>query len=478
MSEEKRKKILLLSDDIRMSSGIATVSRAIVKNTIHKYDWVQLGASIKHPEEGKIADMNDFVKKEWGVEGAYLRVYSSSGYGNPDIVRELIREEKPDVILHFTDPRFWIWLYEMEREIRQHTPIMFYHIWDDLPYPFYNRNFYESCDWIGCISKQTYNIVQSVWGSERVESWNQPEPWQVSYVPHGIDPKEFYPIDEDHEEYEEYTKFSDDFFKRTVHGKKDDFDFIAFWSNRNIRRKMPGDVILAYKTFCDKLPKEKSDRCLLIMHTQTVDDNGTDLIAVKNEVCPDYKVIFSASGISTEKVNYLVNLADVGINISSNEGFGLTSCEAMMAGVPIIVNVTGGLQDQCGFRDDDGNLVWVDDHFTYDWGTNHDGKYTVHGEWVKPVYPATRSLVGSPPTPYIFDDRCKWEDVAEAMYGWYETSPEDRKKAGLAGREYCIKNYPDGGGLNIENMAQGIMDGVEDTLKNWTPRSKFDIHKI
>ena len=49
-----KKRILLLSDDLRMHSGIATQSKEFVMGTIHKYDWVQLGGAVKHPEEGKI----------------------------------------------------------------------------------------------------------------------------------------------------------------------------------------------------------------------------------------------------------------------------------------------------------------------------------------------------------------------------------------------------------------------------------------
>ena len=53
-----KKKILLLSDDLRMHSGIATMSREIVLGTCHHYDWVQLGAAIKHPEQGKALDVS------------------------------------------------------------------------------------------------------------------------------------------------------------------------------------------------------------------------------------------------------------------------------------------------------------------------------------------------------------------------------------------------------------------------------------
>ena len=38
-----KKKILLLSDDLRMVSGIDTVSKEFVNGTMDRFDWVQLG---------------------------------------------------------------------------------------------------------------------------------------------------------------------------------------------------------------------------------------------------------------------------------------------------------------------------------------------------------------------------------------------------------------------------------------------------
>ena len=62
-----KKKILLLSDDLRMHSGIGTMSKEFVFGTIDKYDWVQLGAAVEHPEAGKIFDLSDAIKEETGV---------------------------------------------------------------------------------------------------------------------------------------------------------------------------------------------------------------------------------------------------------------------------------------------------------------------------------------------------------------------------------------------------------------------------
>jgi hypothetical protein len=94
-----KKKILLLSDDLRMTSGIATMSKEIVLGTLHKYDWVQLGAAIKHPEAGKIVDINDDVRKRTGVEDANLKVIPYNGYGDMGILRKLINEEKNIIII-------------------------------------------------------------------------------------------------------------------------------------------------------------------------------------------------------------------------------------------------------------------------------------------------------------------------------------------------------------------------------------------
>jgi hypothetical protein len=53
-----KKKILLMSDDLRMHSGVATVSKDIVFETLNEYDWVQIGGAIQPPEKGKIVDMS------------------------------------------------------------------------------------------------------------------------------------------------------------------------------------------------------------------------------------------------------------------------------------------------------------------------------------------------------------------------------------------------------------------------------------
>ena len=428
--DSNKKKILLLSDDLRMSSGVGTMSREIVMGTLDEYDWVQIGGAIQHPDAGKIVDMNSSIREETGIEDASLKIYPVNGYGDERLLRELIKTEKPDAIMIYTDPRFWGWLYAMEHEIRQNIPIFYYNIWDDLPYPRWNEPYYESCDLMLNISKQTHNIVQNV-------CQNKPRTdWDSTYIPHGINEKYFYPVKNEKEQLE-MNKMKSELFQ----GK--DIEFCLFYNNRNIRRKMTSDTILAFKTFADRLPKEKRDKTAFVLHTQPVDQNGTDLPAVVEELCPDLNVIFSTNKLENKHLNYLYNIADVTINLASNEGFGLGTCESLMCGTPIIVNVTGGLQDQCGFKLR-GEYINYRDYGAieslHDWRKWENNEELTHGEWVKPVWPKSRSLQGSPPTPYIFDDRADWYEVADRINEWYEMSKEERDECGFKGHEWACSD--------------------------------------
>ena len=455
-------KILLLSDDLRMHSGIATQSKEMVMGTLDTYEWVQIGGAINHPEAGKIVDMNQAVRNETGIKDAYLKIYPVSGYGNPDILREIMELEKPDAIIHFTDPRFWIWLYQMEHEIRTNIPIFYYNIWDDLPDPLYNTNYYRSSDLLMSISKQTYGI------NKRILSKYGYEDWQTKYVPHGISDRRFYKIEDKGDT--KFKKFEE------KHGL-DKYKFKILFSNRNIRRKLPGDTALAYKYMMDKLTPEQRKDCAFVFHAAPVDENGTDMRALCQTLLPDYPVIFTHDyhqngAFIDEEMNFLYNSIDVYINLASNEGFGLGSCEALHCGKPIIVNVTGGLQDQCGFKKENGAYLTEEDYIELQ--SNHRGTYTNHGEWVKPVFPTNISLAGSPMTPYIFDDRCSFEDAGEALLEWYKVGPEERERCGELGRQFVFNE----GKMTTKHLSESFIKNIETTFKNWKPREKYTLEAV
>ena len=456
--QNERKKVLLLCDDLRLHSGVATVAREIVVNTAHHFNWANVGGAINHPDQGKRLDISQDTNNHAGIEDSSIIIYPTSGYGTPDLIRQLINIEKPDVMLLITDPRYWVWLFQMENEVRRKMPIVYLNIWDDYPAPQYNRAYYEACDSLLAISKQTMNINKLVLG-ERGKGK------QFRYIPHGCDHKTFFPIQSASKEFEGYKKFIEDVVT------KDEKDFVVFFNSRNIRRKSIPDLMLGYKFFLDRLTPDQKKRCILLLHTQPVDENGTDLIAVRELFFkPEDDVLFSQDKLTAQQLNYFYNYADITALLSSNEGWGLALTESMLAGTMILANVTGGMQDQLRFSKNGG---WID--FDADFPSNHRGTIKEHGEWAVPVFPSNISVVGSVPTPYIFDDRCSPEDVGEELYNLYLLPREERKRKGMLGREWATG--PEAG-FTSEIMADRVIEAIDTLLQTWQPREKFEFIKV
>jgi len=458
--QAQRKKVLLLCDDIRMTSGISTMAREIVVGTAHRFNWINLGGAIQHPEDGKRLDISEDTNKIMGIDDSYVYIYPINGYGSPEIIRQLISIENPDAIMFFTDPRYWIWLFQMENEIRKKIPMIYLNIWDDLPAPLYNKPYYESCDTLMAISKQTLNINKMVLGDKIQDKI-------LKYVPHGINETIFHPINEFM--VEESKKLD---AKRKALFGNDVPEFVVFYNARNIRRKCTSDLLAAYATFCDSIGKDKAKKCALLLHTQVMDDNGTDLAAVRDLLCdPEYvRVVFHDARVAADEVNLLYNLSDVSCLISSNEGWGLSLTESMMCGKMIIANVTGGMQDQMRFEDEDGNWIDFDENFC----SNHFGTYKKHGEWAIPVYPSNLSIVGSIPTPYIFDDRCDFRDVAKAIEEIYDLPVEERTKRGMAGRKWAQSEEAM---MTAAHMCQNVSECLDNTFDKFVPRKSFELIK-
>jgi glycosyltransferase involved in cell wall biosynthesis len=453
LPQGERKKILLICDDIRVHSGVATIARELVINTAQHFNWVNVGGAIKHQQQGQRFDLSQDTNKNTGLDDSSIILYPVDGYGNADLIRQLISTEKPDAIMLITDPRYFEWLFHIENEIRRKIPIIYLNIWDDLPTPLYNKSFYESCDALLAISKQTKLINELVLGDKAKRKI-------IEYVPHGLDHKVYKPI----EDWNEGLKS----FKSRIFNDQEK-DFVLFFNSRNIRRKQIPDTMLAFKYFLDKLPKEKADKCCFILHTEVISEHGTDLEAVRKILFSDYPnaIYFSQQKLSTEDLNKLYNIADAQILLTSNEGWGLTLTESILAGTPIIANVTGGMQDQMGFEDEDGN--WFEP--TPEIPSNHTGRFKKHGSWAFPVYPTNRSIQGSPKTPYIWDDRCNAEDACEQIYNLYQMGREKRKELGLQGRDWAVNKV----GLTSIGMSKRAINAIDKLFSTWIPREKYEL---
>jgi glycosyltransferase involved in cell wall biosynthesis len=452
--KDQRKKILLICDDIRVHSGVATVAKEIVIHTAQHFNWVNMGGAINHPEAGKRFDLSQSTNDTTGLTDSSVTLYPVHEYGNPDLLRQLIKLEKPDAIMLITDPRYFVWLFAIENEIRRSIPITYLNIWDDYPAPLYNKAYYEACDLLMGISKQTVNINKLVLGSKADKKI-------IKYVPHGLNSEIFKPIDKNDSSLKE--------FKKTLFKGKE-YDFAVLFNSRNIRRKQIPDTILAYKYFIDSLPLEQAKRCALVLHTDRVFDHGTDLEAVIELLVNEeqYNIIFTDAKYDSAQMNLLYNSTDCQILLTSNEGWGLSLTEAILAGNPVIANVTGGMQDQLRFEDENGEWFTPSPEIP----SNHTGRYKKHGEWAFPVFPSTRTLVGSPPTPYIWDDICRPEDAAQQLLNVYNFSSEDRKSKGLKGREWAIGSEA---GFTSEAQGKRVIEAFDELFATWKPREKFEL---
>ena len=291
------------------------------------------------------------------------------------------------------------------------------------------------------------------------------QPVLLSYVPHGSSVKYFYKQTPDSPDWNDFQKFKADF------KKAHDADFVVFYNSRNVRRKQPGDIILSYRRFCDSLPPEQAKKCCLIMKTAVVDDNGTDLMAVKKAICPKYKVLFNQDYLPPQQMNWFYNLADCTFFMSSAEGFGLAANESLLCGTMLIASVTGGLQDQMRFEDEDGNWIKIDSNFT----SNHRGHFKKCGKWAYPIFPRARALQGSPMTPYIFDDYCDAEDAAEGLKFIYDLGIEERDVRGLEGQKWVMGEES---GMSSPEMGKKFITAVDKLFETWKPKPKYETVKI
>jgi len=458
LPQKERKKILLICDDIRVHSGVATVARELVLNTAHHFSWINLAGALNHPEKGKRFDLSADTNVNAGIEDSSVFLYPIDGYGDHEMIRYLMEVEKPDAIMLITDPRYFEWLFMIENEIRKQCPIIYLNIWDDYPAPLYNKAFYESCDALLAISKQTKLINELVLGEKAKNKI-------IEYVPHGLNENHFYPIEKE-DELKELKAFKDSIF-----GGKEK-DFVVFFNSRNIRRKQIPDTMLAFKLFLDTLPKEKAEKCAMVMHTEVVSDHGTDLEAVRRILFHDYPnaVYFSVNKLNSSQLNFIYNIADAQILLTSNEGWGLSLTEAILAGTVIIANVTGGMQDQMRFEDEYGNWYTPSPEIP----SNHTGRYKNHGSWAFPVYPTNRSIQGSPKTPYIWDDRCNAEDAAARIAEVYALDRTMRKELGKTGRHWAMNEA----GLTGEYMGVKAINAIDKLFDTWTPREKYELINV
>lgn len=379
----EKKKILVIADSPLVPSGVGTQTKYMIEAMLRtgKFKFFCLAGAIKH-NDYRIQKVQPY-EEDWFIKPV-------DGYGNPEIVRQVINEFKPDALWFMTDPRFYVWLWQMSAEIRKKVPMIYYHVWDNYPYPDFNKKYYDSNDMICTISKVTDDIVRTV--SPDVSCLR---------IPHSVD-TELFSKQSSASDADLRSKICKDHENKTI----------FFWNNRNARRKQSGSLLFWFKDFLDRVGHDKS---VLVMHTEPKDPNGQDLVAImRNLGLDDGQVILSTQKMSSQDLGKVYSAVDCTVNVSDAEGFGLATLESLAAETPIIVNMTGGLQEQ------------VTD------GTNWFGIG---------LKPTSKAIIGSQDVPYIYEDRLAGSDVTDALEKFYNLSKQEREELGRLGRKHVMDNY-------------------------------------
>ena len=409
MAVNGKKKILMLSDHALSTSGVGVQSRFLINGLVDtgKYTFRQFGAAMKHQDYRVKKVSDDFIIKP------------TDGFGDPDMLRLALATENPDMVLIFTDPRFFHWLFAMEDEIHQTCPIGYWHVWDNKPYPEFNDMYYEATDLLACHSHHTYEQIHPKY------------PEKTHFVPHTVPSDVYY----------EFTEDEKSRAKEKWLPNKQDW-FTGFWINRNARRKRPNDLLWAWSKFIDRLEQEEGHRkAVLLMHTDPFDQEGPNLLALREHFGLQDNVVFSTERIGFEQCNEYYNIADFTINVSHSEGFGLSTLESMMTGTPIIAPMTGGQTRQ------------VVDHRT-------GGQNGI----ALPI--EFQTMVGNQSVPYIFEDYVSTDTIAEALLDMYNIKqlPKGYKMLCERVKEFAHHEF------NYENRIQQWDNLIEHTIQTWKTR--------
>lgn len=409
-----KKTILLISDHQLSTSGVATQSRWLVTGLLNtgKYSFRCFGAAMRHDSHDTVVVNPDFIIKP------------TNGFGDVNLLRQTLAQVKPDALMLFTDPRFFMTHFGMEDEIHQICPIVYWHLWDNGPWPEFNSPVYEATDLLNCINYPTYQMVK-----ERY-------PEKTNYIPHAVPEDLYHPISKD-----ESLKF-----KTALLGPSKKDYFTVLYVSRNARRKMPSDILMSWKMFLDDLQrKEGHKKAVMILHTDPLDQEGTNLFQVIEMLDIKDNVIFSKDRIGFNEMRSLYNVCDTIVNRSCAEGFGLPTLEAAMCGKPIIAIKTGGLTRQ------------VEDPDTGE-------QYGIGLE------PEVKTLVGNLSVPYIYEDFISHSTLSNAFMKMYEMGPDEREKLGIKAMNRARKEYS----LNqmIENWDKTLTQTIENWQSNKNPRWK------
>ena len=372
-------KLLAIGDSIKGFSGMGLQLKKVLKGLLAtgRYDIAEV-ACTNHPDS---MEMSVFEE---------IRLYPAKEHGTMDDFRRIIAAEHPQIVLALGDPRTLTQLFMMDNEIRPAAKFILWHVWDNDPYPKFNASLYACCDRIVTFSNFSHKLL---------EAGGTPN----DCIPCSIDPREFYPLPSHVIQSGRKELFA------TANGRE--INFLVFWNNRNGNRKRLTDTLTAFKQFSLIHPDS-----MLFMNTDARDREGVDVMTVVDDLeTTDSPIVFNFKRMPTDQLNVLYNIADVTLNISYWEGFGLSISESLACGTPVICTRTGGMPEQVETKRGPAGVI---------------------------LDPLARFLFGTIEVPYIYQDFVSIEQVVKALNTAYaQTRCGNAPDVGEIGRQHILENF-------------------------------------
>lgn len=350
-------RILFYGESPFAATGLAQITRNIV--------YPLLGSG--HTFE--VVGVNHFYEHEQFVPGCTFHQIKADGdCANEDKVIELLRGGDYDCYFHSADfGRYTKVLnaYIEEKSKRNIFGVCYMPV--DCEMHFIHATF-------DCLSH--FNVVCTYsYHSKRMINQARPD-INVSVLPLACETDIFYPLPK-----EQRARLRKKYF-----GIENDEYFLVVSINRNQPRKDLARLIACYHEFKARLPHDGK----LYMHCKQSDTGGSVptqayVLGAFDEciyTSPEYSVL---EGFSQEQMNEIYNCGDALLSCSTGEGWGLSTTEAMCAGVPVIVPRNTSFVEIVGEHQQRGYLIKSGgdiDHMTWLYGISDNPRETVHAESV------------------------------------------------------------------------------------------------
>ncbi len=451
MDQNRKKRILWVSEACFLNTGFAVVSKAILEglHQTEKYEIGELGSYAKSSDlqassvpwkfYGGIPEDDNHYAREM-----YSRVQTAQ-FGQA-VFEQVCLDFKPDIVIDIRDP--WMDTWQLQSPFRDYYKLLWMPTIDGEP---------QRAEWIDDYSRVDSIVTYSKYAKDTLE---KEAPGKIKIngrVSPGVDHKTFIPMDK--------IKLRKEF-------NIPENANIIITVMRNQKRKLYPDLMEMFAGFIqyckDKGNEALAQNTYLYMHTSYPDvgydlgkyvmANGighrclftyqcehcrsyysdyfqTEISVCKNCASMGTHMPNTSSGLDRESLAKIINLADVYIQYSVAEGQSLPIAEAKSCGVPAMAVDYSAMSEQVQVEGCQPIKV---------------GRF-----FYEPVLETEQKRA-------LPDN----QDAIEKLYNFFLTSKEDRERFSKLARQDVIDNYSFERSVKVFEKAIDSLE-IEDHSKTW-----------